>query len=275
MLERLHALRWPVTAVLSDRNITKNADTKVLDLKSEHWSLIENLLPILKQLKIANSLLCAEHNVSISCILPIINALLKNHLKISETDDTVIRNLKVDLYKSIDEKFNKSANYDHFVKASALDPRYKNLDFLGEEIRSRVRQNIKDEIAKFVREEQSDDNNSAMEVSALGEEELLFFSTIENAGRKDQLELLEDELTTFLKVDTADFKTDCLQWWSKNEKVFPHISKLVRELYCIPATSVASERHFSAAGRTLTKLRNRLAPETTELLLFVHKNNHF
>lgn len=270
MLERLYALRWPVTAVLSDRNVTKIADAKVLDLKSEHWSLIDNLLPILKQLKTANSLLCAEHNVSISCVLPIMNALVNNHLKSNDMDNTIIKNFKIELANKIDEKFNRSENYNYYVKASALDPRYKNLDFLSEVNRSQVRQNIKGDIVKINSEQQGgDSNNSNSNISELGDEEL-FFSAVGKAGKGGQL---EDEVDLFLKVDLADFKTNCLEWWSKNEKLLPRLGKLVRELYCIPATSVASERHFSAAGRTVTKLRNRLAPETTELLLFVHKNN--
>jgi len=41
MMERLVELRWPVVAVLSDRDIVKQADAKTLDLKEDQWDLIK------------------------------------------------------------------------------------------------------------------------------------------------------------------------------------------------------------------------------------------
>ena len=41
MLERLIEMRWPVSAVLSDEQVTKRSD-RYLDLKSEQWVLAKN-----------------------------------------------------------------------------------------------------------------------------------------------------------------------------------------------------------------------------------------
>ena len=41
MFQRLFELRWPVTAVLSDRSIVKLSDAKTLDMRDEHWQLID------------------------------------------------------------------------------------------------------------------------------------------------------------------------------------------------------------------------------------------
>ncbi|KAJ8342717.1 hypothetical protein SKAU_G00326450 [Synaphobranchus kaupii] len=51
MLERLHEQRWAVTAVLSDRTVTKLGDAKTLELTDDNWKIIENLLPVLNSLK--------------------------------------------------------------------------------------------------------------------------------------------------------------------------------------------------------------------------------
>jgi len=43
---------WPVVAVLSDRSFVKAADAKTLDMRDEHWQLMEDLLPILQPLQV-------------------------------------------------------------------------------------------------------------------------------------------------------------------------------------------------------------------------------
>jgi len=47
MLNRLVKLRRPVTAVLSDSQVTKSSD-KYLDLKFEQWKLAEELIQVLE-----------------------------------------------------------------------------------------------------------------------------------------------------------------------------------------------------------------------------------
>ena len=48
MIDRLAEKRWPVTAVLCDEKFTKQADARNLKLKDNQWSLIDELLPVLK-----------------------------------------------------------------------------------------------------------------------------------------------------------------------------------------------------------------------------------
>ena len=47
MLHHLVKLWWPVTAVLSDSQVTKSSD-RYLDLKSEQWELAEELIEVLE-----------------------------------------------------------------------------------------------------------------------------------------------------------------------------------------------------------------------------------
>ena len=50
------------------------------------------------------------------------------------------------------------------------------------------------------------------------------------------------------------------------------MSELAKQLLCIPATSVPSERVFSAAGYIVSKLRSALSPENVDALLFLRQN---
>ena len=61
MFERLVELRWPVCAVLSDRNVVKPADARTLVLKDEHWQMMADLQPVLKSLQIATAVLSVEN----------------------------------------------------------------------------------------------------------------------------------------------------------------------------------------------------------------------
>jgi len=66
------AYRWPVVAVLSDRNIVESSDAKTLDMRDEYWQLMEELLSVLEPLQIATELLCANTMPSSSVVIPIV-----------------------------------------------------------------------------------------------------------------------------------------------------------------------------------------------------------
>ena len=57
-----------------------------------------------------------------------------------------------------------------------------------------------------------------------------------------------------------------LIFFKLNSKRFPVLSRLARDYLAIQGSAVASERAFSSGGRTGTRLRNRLKPETFEAL---------
>jgi hypothetical protein len=53
---------------------------------------------------------------------------------------------------------------------------------------------------------------------------------------------------------------------------FPAVARLAKEYLCMPATEVPSERAFSVAGLTVTKLRSSLDPDTVDHIIFINKN---
>ena len=64
---------------------------------------------------------------------------------------------------------------------------------------------------------------------------------------------------------------DAVEWWSRNEHRFPMVAQLARQLLCVPATSVLSEKIF-AAGLIVNNLRSSLSPENVDMLVFLNKN---
>ena len=70
----------------------------------------------------------------------------------------------------------------------------------------------------------------------------------------------------------ADNQTDRLQWWKNHEESFPLLSKLARQILCIPAASSKSERVFSVGGNTVSNKRGRLGAITVQNLVLVASN---
>ena len=93
---------------------------------------------------------------------------------------------------------------------------------------------------------------------------------------------VNDELTEYkalLRIDMRETLengekgkySDQLFWWKNREKDFPTLSKIARGILCIPGTSAPSERVFSVAGLTITKLR-ALACENASCLILLKDN---
>lgn len=81
-----------------------------------------------------------------------------------------------------------------------------------------------------------------------------------------------DEVEHFLKEPALDPDCNALEWWKSNAERFPTLSRLARQLLCIPATSVPSERIFSTSGNIVTKTRASLKPDNVDMLVFLNKN---
>lgn len=94
---------------------------------------------------------------------------------------------------------------------------------------------------------------------------------------------VDDELRRYREVPRLDMRVKLaggvrgeynnpLMWWKDNCDRFPIIAKIARRTLCIPATSAPSERAFSVAGLTISKMRSRLNPETASCLIFLKEN---
>ena len=69
-----------------------------------------------------------------------------------------------------------------------------------------------------------------------------------------------------------DVKSFPLEWWKAQEKQFPLLRRLIRRYLCICATSVPSERVFSAGGNIVTTSRSSLKPARVDQLVFLATN---
>ncbi|XP_035832826.1 zinc finger BED domain-containing protein RICESLEEPER 2-like [Helianthus annuus] len=86
---------------------------------------------------------------------------------------------------------------------------------------------------------------------------------VENT-QKSEVEVYLDE-PNYIVLENKEF--DVLSWWSQNSSKFPVLSKMARNIFSIPITTVASESAFSAGGRILDDYRSSLTKDMVELLV--------
>jgi len=66
----------------------------------------------------------------------------------------------------------------------------------------------------------------------------------------------QSELAEYVNMKVAR-DTDITQFWMENKSILPKMFSVVKQVLCVPASSAASERVFSTAGRVLIVTRQR------------------
>lgn len=72
-------------------------------------------------------------------------------------------------------------------------------------------------------------------------------------------------------------KVDVMTYWRTNQKRLPLLSRVVKDLYCVPATTVPAERIFSMSGYIVKDRRSRLTSGRVDKMCvindFIRKQN--
>lgn len=82
------------------------------------------------------------------------------------------------------------------------------------------------------------------------------------------LQRIEDVLHRYTDLEPIPLMLDPLLWRKSHESMLPLLSRKARQLLCIPATSVPSERVFSTAGDILSYQRSTLKSKHVDYLIF-------
>ena len=93
MYERLAEQRFAIYAVIHDEKVTPSGQ-RHLDLTPDQWDLLSQLVVVLKPLQVATTALCKEQNISSSLIYPVVNGLVKCHLKADNADLVAVQRFK-------------------------------------------------------------------------------------------------------------------------------------------------------------------------------------
>ena len=84
---------------------------------------------------------------------------------------------------------------------------------------------------------------------------------------------VKEQLDQYLELIEKDDEVFGIRdFWLKHESEWPDLAAFAKYVFTVPATSAASERVFSVAGRILTPLRQRLGDKLFEMLVFLKCN---
>jgi len=95
----------------------------------------------------------------------------------------------------------------------------------------------------------------------------------ENNEDLDNRRKFEKELEAYKKEKFDVIDDNLLDFWKRQNHIFPHLSLLARQILAITASSASSERSFSIAGRLIEERRSCLSGTSVDSILFL--NNHF
>ena len=277
MLQRLLELRLPIMAVLEDPELTKPAHRQLL-LKDGQWHLAKELVASLEGPAKATTVLGGQTYCTQSLVVPVAKSLLRTLQIDSAGSSMAIDEFRTTLAAEIEVKFSLDP-FDPLSLPSlsaALDPRSRSLGFLDDDDDKAA---VKVEILRRVREvtEDCEDSEECEEcedeppakLARQDDTSMFFFYPVDQQQSSSDAEA---EVTQYFTGKPAHPSTDPLQWWKTNCYRFPGIAKVAKKILCIPATSVPSERIFSAAGIIVNKLRASLSNDNVDALIFLHVN---
>ena len=159
------------------------------------------------------------------------------------------------IYNKLKKYWDDHLNYTSTI-SSVLDPHYKITLFENNDLAGIIN-NLQELYSTY-----SPLNNQTNSKKKLSSRD--YFLNLLNQNNYQRMSC--DELDRYLN-SPVDSGANPLIWWKVHEKDYPILSQMAKDYLSIQATSVPSERAFSISGLTISKVRNRLNPETARAII--------
>ncbi|XP_067831096.1 E3 SUMO-protein ligase ZBED1-like [Heptranchias perlo] len=292
MCERLLELRWAVSMVLEE---DRAAHLTVQNLSDHQWKLLQDLLPILKTLKVASSFLSEEHNASVSSLIPCLHGVMTALMHHHGDPGCIVKTVSAKIRSEIGKRWHLSDDDEMLespaIVASFLDPRFKDLRFLNADTRDEVHNKVKNMLSRTMTSphshsscnSSSSDEHSGTERDEGGkhhgrkgihkpsqrqsEYDLLF-----GEDPTERMPEIHQQLESYLAEPLRKRNTNPFDWWRSNEHRFPAVAKLAKRYLSIPVTSVPAKKALFCSSSTADPCRSALLPDHIDQIMFLHKN---
>ncbi|XP_053909773.1 E3 SUMO-protein ligase ZBED1-like [Cuculus canorus] len=291
MCESLLDLKWAILSILEEH--PKGA-AGIQNLADHQWKLLQDLIPVLRTIRIATSFLREGQNISVSSLMPCIHGIVAAIGQQAEEGSAVIKTVVSNIRLELTEQWGLSENEkvleNPAVIASFLDPRFKELRFLRPSLRSELHNCVKTMLSQVFHPPSTStapfwvpSSDSKMEGRDAGSYKERSSSTASQSiydillGKDptENMPEIHQQLENYIVEPLCKRSTDPLDWWKNNERRFPAVAHLGRQYLTIPATAVLPHQAFAAGESTLEHRRAILAPENLDQIIFLHQNFDF
>uniref|UniRef100_G3N6T4 HAT C-terminal dimerisation domain-containing protein n=1 Tax=Gasterosteus aculeatus TaxID=69293 RepID=G3N6T4_GASAC len=252
-----------------------------LDLKSDQWTLLEELAQALQAFECATVYLSGESYVTVSALPPLVKGLLKSTHTSYET--TPVQAFHGAASKETTARWSGEVTFtddkqSKQIIAAALHPRFLKLKFLTPEERFSFQNKVHALALQHMdRNTGNQDATASAEKGSPNRRTVSVLDSLLGSDSTDSDNSEEDAHNQKIRNEVLMYfgeqplsKTESpLSWWKSNEARFPALASLAKSFLCIPATSTSSERLFSAAGNIASKKRASLTPEKVKVRVFL------
>jgi len=78
-----------------------------------------------------------------------------------------------------------------------------------------------------------------------------------------------NDFDSYIEIPNNPEISSSLEWWKVNQRMYPDLARMARDVLAVPASGCAVERQFSISGRIASWQRSRLSPEViSDSMLF-------
>ena len=357
--------RWNSTVYMMRRitqvypavhKVVYEASAKHLLLDMHEISVVESMIKVLEPFEKLTVKISSEKKPTCGFILPALHLLKNRDLVVNDTDSGAITKMKNAMKEDLKKRYltgkqglifsncitvflfqvyqfvnylfalTSSGEQDLLCLASAVDPRFKDLNWLSADEREKTFERVFEEamsVAKTpllpsmvrvkVEPEESDmpsfsqtqcttvsgpplpnlpedfvqsldplvpqpsaPKPSSPKPSASKLEDDFFYDEVILVKVEEGPVSVEDkvrlEMTRFKAEPRCPLDCHPMDWWKDRMGSYPYLVKVAIRYLMIPATSVPSERVFSAAGNIVSKKRCSLSASNINMMIFLHAN---
>ena len=217
------------------------------------------------------------------------HAEVRAKIEFAPNDTPVVREVKKVLASDMHTRYQNREVIEVLNISSLLDPRFKTLAHLSEEVQEETFHCLKEAMMEQFDESPStsmcSDNPAAApdppppkKSKSNSLQQLLGnkFQDANSLGSSSTVatidEIVSSEISRYKAEKPAGLDEKILLWWKARRDAYPNLSETARKYLGIVATSVPSERLFSIAGNTVNAKRAALDPSNVDKLVFLYSN---
>ncbi|CAH1397979.1 unnamed protein product [Nezara viridula] len=255
-------------------------ESNYLLIQPDEWTVLKELTKILKSLEAITK--AADQETYMLASLPIVlaNGLfeicrkLERSADLSDTTKQVVMKLK----NGFNARFSELTKNPVLSVCTFLDPRFKTIPFKNNE--GPVKKRVVDLVIKHLNLDSNAENGGAQGNVSQNQniEELSVWEVFDKSAASSKLETSGDsraqlEVDRYIEDDLINRTSDPLEWWRIHRFNYPHLSEVVREIFCSLATSVPCSRLFTKSGMIIMDRRSKLSSGKVKQLVFLNAND--